>query len=198
MNKRTSAAAALAILALATAGACSSTTKQSIAPPPSTTATATDQVTPSDILPPPGSTPTTDTPSPTATTYPIGYHFVYTDGTGVTVTSMSRFTPSDTSTGVGAGQVGVVVTITVQNNTGGNFELATVLCQMYTGASGNQAETVFDSAQGIDGFSGSIPPGHSATGKFAFAVNQTDLGQLLVTVQPGFNYDPASFEGSLH
>lgn len=198
MNGRTGAVAALAFLALAAAGACSSSTKASITPPPSTTVATTDQATPSDILPPSGAAPTTESPS-SPSTGPIGSTFTYTDGLSVTVTSLQRFTPSDTSAGVNPGQAAVIATVTIHNGTSANVDLALVQVTAYGGSAGNQATSVFDSANGIgSGFSGSVPVGRSATAKYAFALAPADLSNVVVQVTPDFNHDPASFTGAVH
>ena len=195
MNRRTSVAVAVAALALAAAGACSSGTQASIQPPPSTTAATTDQGTPSDILPPPGA-PTTDTPS-SPSTGPIGSTFTYTDGLSVTVTSLQRFTPSDTAAGVNSGQAAVIATVTIHNGTGADVNLAAVQVNAYGGSAGNQATAVFDSANNIGiGFSGSVPVGRSVTARYAFALAPPDLSNVVVQVTPGFDYEPASFTGA--
>ena len=187
----TAAAAALSIAILAS---CTSThgtaTNQS---------SATVQVPATSASPIPTFTTPTPTPSPTATTGKIGSgSFTYSDGLKVLVPSAVSFTPSQTSAGGRPGQTGVLVTVTITNGTTGPVDLALAEVKVTAGAAGNQADPIFDSAQGIgSGFSGSVLPGHSQTTKFGFSVAPSDLNDVIVHVTPGLHYDPASFEGSV-
>lgn len=122
----------------------------------------------------------------------------YPDGLKVQVPSAVRFTPSQTAAGLQAGQAGVLVTVSITNGTGTSVDLSLAQVKMTAGSAGNQAESIFDSAKGINsGFSGSVLPGHSQTAKFAFAVAPSDLSNVVVEVTPDFNHNSTSFEGAV-
>lgn len=189
INIKAAGAVALVLLTAACGGVSGSTNL-------ATLATTSSSAAPESSAPPePTPTPT---PTPTVATATIGKTFTYTDGLEVKVSSAVRFTPSDTSAGAQPGQAGVLVTVSVTNGTGAAFDLTLVQVNFYAGAAGNQGTSVYDSAQDLGtGLSGSIPPGHTATAKYAFAAAPADLGNVVVQVKPDFNHNPASFEGSV-
>lgn len=129
---------------------------------------------------------------------PFGQTITWNDKLEATVVSVRRFTPSDTAAGTHPGQVGIRVTAKITNNSGQQLDLTLADVHVKTGADGTQADTIFDSENNLGlGFEGSIAPGRSATADYGFSVPTADLGKIDIEVTPGFDFDPAIFEGSV-
>jgi maltose-binding protein MalE len=187
------AVAAASAAILAAAGCGSTHTASPSSSQPSTTAPSPSVSSP--MVPTPTPTPT---PTPPSVQHFGSGAFTYENGLKVQVPTPVKFTPSDTAAGTHAGQTGVLVTVTITNSSGAQIDLALAQVKVTSGSAGNQADSIFDSAQDIgSGFSGSVLPGHSQSAKFAFSVAPSDLSDVVVQVTPGFNYQPVSFEGSV-
>ncbi|NIK54311.1 DUF4352 domain-containing protein [Kribbella shirazensis] len=125
--------------------------------------------------------------------------FDYSDGMKVQVTSVKRFRISQYAAGGKPGDVGVVVTVTLQNGSSNTFDTGLVDVKLASGPNGDQAESVFDSEQNLGGgFEGSILPGKKKTAKYGFAIPKTHVNSTLqVEVAPGWDYEGSHFEGKL-
>lgn len=113
----------------------------------------------------------------------------YDDGISVSVSAPQPFTPSETA--AGADQAAAVVfTVTVQNDTGANYDPIETYSSVSSG--GVEASQVFDSAQGLMGSpSTTVPAGQSATWQEVYSVS--DPAQLVYQIAPGYDYDAAVF-----
>ena len=82
------------------------------------------------------------------------------------------------------------MTVTIKNGTGANYDPAIFHASIQSGDEAGQA--VFDSAQGIESApQTALLPGKSVNFKLAFGVK--DPNDLVLQVQPGFEYKPALF-----
>jgi hypothetical protein len=117
----------------------------------------------------------------------------------VQVTSLKRFRISQYAAGGKPGDVGVVVTVTLQNASSNTFDTSLVDVKLGSGPNGDQAESVFDSEQNLGGgFEGSILPGKKKTAKYGFAIPKTHVTSTLqLEVAPGWDYEGSHFEGKL-
>ncbi len=77
--------------------------------------------------------------------------FEYSDGMKVQVTSLKRFRISQYAAGGKPGDLGVIVTVTMQNGSSSTFEAGLVDVKVASGPNGDQAESVFDSDQNLGG-----------------------------------------------
>lgn len=125
--------------------------------------------------------------------------FKYTDGLKVQVTSLKQFRISQYAAGGKPGDVGVVVTVTLQNSTSATFDTSLAQVKLASGANGDQADSVFDSNQNLaGGFEGSIPPGKKKTARYGFAIPKASIGSTLqIEIAPGWDYDGSHFEGKI-
>jgi hypothetical protein len=125
--------------------------------------------------------------------------FKYADGLKVQVTSVKRFRISQYAAGGKPGDVGVVVTVTLQNSSSSTFDTSLAQVKLASGANGDQAESVFDSNQNLSGgFEGTIPPGKKKTAKYGFAIPKGNIGSTLqIEIAPGWDYDGSHFEGKI-
>ncbi|MEU8224761.1 hypothetical protein [Kribbella sp. NPDC048915] len=125
--------------------------------------------------------------------------FDYSDGMKVQVTSLKRFRISQYAAGGKPGDVGVIVTVTLQNGSTNTFDTGLVNVKLASGPNGDQAESVFDSEQNLGlGFEGSILPGKKKTARYGFAIPKThEASTLQVEVSPGWDYQGSHFEGAL-
>lgn len=125
--------------------------------------------------------------------------FDYTDGLKVQVTSLKRFRISQYAAGGKPGDVGVVVTVTLQNGSSSTFDASLVSVKLASGPNGDQAASVFDSEQTLGGgFEGSIPPGKKKTARYGFAIPKAHGGSTFqLEVAPGWDYEGSHFEGKL-
>lgn len=192
--KRTIALAA-AVLIL---GGCGGTQATKGTAGPATTAPASSTPASTDSTAP-AAEETTTPPAADPTIAKVGatQWFTYEDNLQVQVTRMTRFRISDSAAGGKPGDVGVMVTVTIKNGTGQTFDAAGASLSLSAGPNGDQAEDVFDSANGINGFEGSIPASRSKTAKYGFAVPKAKLSKLVVEVAPAYEYDGTFFEGSV-
>lgn len=140
-----------------------------------------------------GSPPAVDDPTTTTTEADIAQigpddWFTWDDGVEAQVTSIEQFTPEYDSTP----GPDVVATVTIRNGTDATIDAMMSTANLYAGPNGAQAEEEYS----FYGFEGSIPPGQTATAKWAWTVPQEHLGQLRVEFSPSYEHDPAFFEGS--
>ncbi|WP_406125245.1 hypothetical protein OHQ89_25000 [Streptomyces canus] len=117
----------------------------------------------------------------------------YQDGLQVQVSAPRPFAPSDSAAGYTPGDKAVAVDVTVTNGSGKRIELDLLSIQAKD-ASGRSAETIFDSAKGINGMTGTLLPGNAAT--YAFDLPKSASSSLDVEVSPGFNYESAVWSGT--
>ena len=125
--------------------------------------------------------------------------FEYSDGMKVQVTSLKRFRISQYAAGGKPGDMGVVVTVTIQNGSSSTFEAGLVDVKVASGPNGDQAESVFDSDQNLGGgFEGSILPGKKKTARYGFAIPKAHVSSTLqLEVAPGWDYEGSHFEGKV-
>lgn len=116
----------------------------------------------------------------------------------VSASKPTKFTPSTYSAGHTRGNSAILVSVTIENKGAEPLDLGLVTVTAAFGKDGTQAESVFDSAKGIEGsFQSTIAAGQKRTAKFAFSAATKDLSLIAITVQPGFDNNVALFEGAL-
>ncbi|GAA1630513.1 hypothetical protein GCM10009744_18240 [Kribbella alba] len=76
--------------------------------------------------------------------------FTYSDGLKAQVTSLKRFRISQYAAGGKPGDIGVIVTVTLQKSASSTFDTSRAEV-IASGANGDQADTVFDSDQNLAG-----------------------------------------------
>lgn len=123
----------------------------------------------------------------------------YDDGLKVQVTQRKQGKIGEYAAGGKAGGPMTVFTIKVTNGSTQTFDAALVSPQVTYGAEGDEADSVYDSGQGIgDGISGKILPGKAKSAKYAFAIPTKELGDVTMEVPLGdFEHDSAVFSGSV-
>lgn len=141
-------------------------------------------------------------PTPTTSTVTeIGpAHYAQYAGLRVSVLSLTRYTPSATSTGLKSGDSGVKFQIRLTNDGTAQFDPTLTTIAVHAGANGDQGDEIVDlgSANITDSFTGAVPPGQSVTATFAYAVPSADLpGTVTVIVSPGLDYQDAPFSGNV-
>jgi hypothetical protein len=119
----------------------------------------------------------------------------YKDGLQVQVSAPRPFAPSDSAAGHTPGDKAVAVDVTVTNGSNNRVDLDLVSIQAKD-ASGRSAETIFDSAKGINGLTGTLLPGKKSVDTCAFDLPKSAASSLDVEVSPGFNYESAVWSGS--
>lgn len=167
--------------------------------PEATEAPASDEPAVSDDPPavsepePPSTT--TTAPQPSIVNVGTTEWYAWEDGLEAQVTSIEQFTPDYDSTPT----PDVVVTVTIKNGTGANYDAMSAMVTLYGGPNGVQAEDEFS----YYGFEGTIPPAGTATAKWSFTLPAEHLSQLKVELAPGYTddtymteYEPAFFVGS--
>jgi hypothetical protein len=185
------------------AGKGTTATKADASKVPSTvpSSQASSQPSTTDTEPPAEANPTTAPTDTEPNVAKIGatQWFTYTDGLKVQVTSVKRFRISQYAAGGKPGDVGVVVTVTLQNSSSSTFDTSLAQVKLASGANGDQAESVFDSDQNLGGgFEGTIPPGKKKTAKYGFAIPKGNVGSTLqIEIAPGWDYDGSHFEGKI-
>jgi hypothetical protein len=123
--------------------------------------------------------------------------YAYEDGLTVEVTALAPYTPGDFAIGADTADSAITFSVTITNGTSEPVDLAITTVNVNAGAAGNVAEEIYDGDMG-GGFTGAVLPGKAATAAYAFAVDASDLGEIVIEVEPGFlSYDAAYFEGSL-
>ena len=125
--------------------------------------------------------------------------FEYSDGMKVQVTSLKRYRISQYAAGGKPGDVGVIVTVTLQNGSTNTFDTGLVDVKLASGPNGDQAESVFDTDQNLGGgFEGSILPGKKKTARYGFAIPKANASSTLqIEIAPGWDYEGSHFEGTL-
>jgi hypothetical protein len=150
---------------------------------------------------PPASAEPTATPTDEDRVAKVGatQWFEYSDGMKVQVTSLKRFRISQYAAGGKPGDVGVIVTVTLQNGSSNTFDTGLVDVKLASGPNGDQAESVFDSDQNLgSGFEGSILPGKKKSARYGFVIPKANVSSTLqLEVAPGWDYEGSHFEGKL-
>lgn len=138
-------------------------------------------------------------PAPAAdTTGKVGVDtFTYADGVKVAVLKATRFTPSDFAIGAKPGDVGVLVTVYVENATPAAFDLTLTQVSLKAGDAQLEAARLYDSDHTGSELEGSVAPGRHATGHYAFAVPRGALGDLAISVEPDFSHNETIFTGAV-
>ncbi|MEV6890917.1 DUF4352 domain-containing protein [Kribbella sp. NPDC051137] len=150
---------------------------------------------------PPASAEPTATPTDDDRVAKVGatQWFEYSDGMKVQVTSLKRFRIGQYAAGGKPGDVGVIVTVTLQNGSSNTFDTGLVDVKLASGPNGDQAESVFDTDQNLGGgFEGSILPGKKKTARYGFAIPKANASSTLqLEIAPGWDYEGSHFEGKL-
>jgi len=153
------------------------------------TVTRTEVVTETESTAP-ATTATSETSGDSDTAKFGGAGFTWTDGLAVKVSKPAAFTPSDTAAGSDQFDKFVVMTVTITNGSKAKYDPS--LFYMTVSSGDQEADQVYDSAQGISGSpSTSVLAGRSVTFKQAFGVK--DPKDIVAEVRPGFDYDSAIF-----
>lgn len=127
----------------------------------------------------------------------FGESFSWDDKLSVSVVSVQKYKASSTAAGYNPGETGVKVKVTVTNGSAAAFDLALFDVKLSSGQDGLQAADIFDTENGLNGgFEGTVQPGRAATAVYAFSVPPANLTVISVEIRPGFEYQPATFEGA--
>jgi hypothetical protein len=189
----------VAVLASGVNEATKETSATKAEAPPSSSQPSSNPSSP-DSEPPATAEPTT-TPTDEDRVAKVGASdwFDYSDGMKVQVTSLKRFRISQYAAGGKPGDVGVIVTVTLQNGSSSTFDTSLVDVKLASGPNGDQAESVFDSDQNLGGgFEGSILPGKKKTARYGFAIPRAHVSSTLqLEVAPGWDYEGSHFEGKV-
>jgi hypothetical protein len=123
----------------------------------------------------------------------------YPDGLQIAVLAVDKFQPSSTAFGVKPNTQAVAFTVQITNGTSQTLDAGVATVTLATGASGMQADNIYDDPSGVGGFAGDIPPGRTLTSKIGFNVPPADLLKLRLGVTPPdkSEHADASFEGGL-
>lgn len=126
-----------------------------------------------------------------------GEWFTYADGIQVQVTSAERYNIGQYAAGGQPGDIGVIVTVVMNNGSDGVFDTGQSDVGLSFGSDGVDADTVFDSSHNLgSGFEGSIVPGRKKTARYAFAVaGKNNLSNLIVEIEPSWDHDSSFFQG---
>ncbi|MEU4266479.1 DUF4352 domain-containing protein [Streptomyces sp. NPDC026092] len=120
----------------------------------------------------------------------------YADGVDVTVSAPQRFTPSDGAAGHTAGNRAVKLEVTVRN--GSEARVPLVVIVQGRDAQGREVERVFDDANDLGaGLMGTLLPGRTAVGTYAFDVPGGSDGTLDLEVTVGVDRGPAFWSGKV-
>jgi len=132
-------------------------------------------------------TPSEDAPAGENATFEDTWQ--YDDGLAVTVSAPEPYEPS-TSAGGADQAADLVFTITLENGTDANFDASLAIPTV--SSAGTESSLIVDS-QGVTSLSPStvVPAGQSASWQVAFSVS--DPEQIVMSVWPSFDYDPAVF-----
>ena len=118
----------------------------------------------------------------------------YTDGVQVQVTKLEQYMMGKYSDA--SGQPGVVVTITVKNGSDAVLDLTVADTSLTYGPNGEAAE--WDYSSDHRGFTGSVPPGRSATSMQGFGpVPDEHQDEILIEFAPTWDYSSVFFEGAV-
>jgi len=191
----------LVLIALAVIGSTMTPTSSGPAPsrPVPTQQAPAPQVTPAPVVPAPvvpapTQAPTTVAPD-TSSSYDstrFGRSAVVGNGLQVQAGIPESFTPSATAAG-NSGVRAFVTEITVRNGTGQALNPSMITAS--ASVNGQEAGSVFDSAQDIGLPTTIILPGHSVTYRAVFS-SPVEHGAVQVDVSPGFSNGTASFTGT--
>jgi hypothetical protein len=199
-NRRTRILAAAGLGLLLTVGsiayaAGASTSDPAPAP---TTAPASPSTQPS---PDEGLTLPEETPDPEPAELAIGDTWVWEDGLEATVTDMKRYPLGEWAAGGDPDRHDkLVVTIKLTAGDKASGDLMVTSTMLY-GKNGRAAESVFDDlpdGSQIDGMQETpdqLRAGRSVTGTFGFAVPKGGPTDVVLTVNPGLDYEDATFTG---
>lgn len=139
------------------------------------------------------------TTAPEAKVAKFGEAFVWSDGMSVKVTPIGAGMATAYAAGAEAtnGQI-YVFEVEIFNGTDANFDPVLFVSHTNYGSAGTPAQRVFDADQGVSGsFQGVILPGKRQTMKMALAIPADQLGDVVMSVSPGFQYTDEVFSGDL-
>ena len=126
----------------------------------------------------------------------VGSDFSYNDGLSVQLVSLKKVKRDPYAAGGTRNDYVVVATVKITNGTKSTFDPSMSIVSAASGPDGDEVESVFQ--DGVDGsFSGIIPSGRSRTAKFGLAIPREHIGEILVTILPGWDYEEAAFEGTI-
>jgi len=166
--------ASLGLAAVVLVGGCANgaqATKETTGTPPAVSeTTSTPTVTPSHVDPPAASETTTQPTDDGIAAIGAKEWFTWEDQISVQITKVEPYRPSKYHEPIKRGYKGVVVTVTIRNRSGSAIDLNTAIVNLSSGPNGDQADTIFDSAQNISGFEGSVANNRSKTAKYAFQI----------------------------
>ncbi|OKH97699.1 hypothetical protein A6A06_31440 [Streptomyces sp. CB02923] len=127
-----------------------------------------------------------------AKTYQGGDTAVYDTGLNVTVSKPVPYTADEIAVGHGEGNKSFKVTVRLSNKGSKDVSGDLIMVEARTGKDGKSTEPIYDGKVG-SGFSGSLPPGKTATADYAFDV-PAGAKDLDVQVRPGFDHDALHWE----
>lgn len=119
------------------------------------------------------------------------------DGVEFSVTRLQRGRVSDTAAGGRPGDPAVIVTVRVKNGSKARMDLSEIDVIARLGKDGREAEQVYQ-GDFAGSPSGTLPPGRTSTSRYMFAGKTSgELRTVSVELSPGWEYDSATFEGSV-
>ena len=139
-------------------------------------------------------TTTTDDPADEVSAFGASHGFEWESGLSVAVTSARVAARSPYAAGGRATWPVVVVRVRLTNGSGERFDADLVSVSLRYGSDGETAESVYQ--EGVEELSGSVAPGRTATGSYAFSVPRGEAGAITVEVAPDWDSEPGIFEGS--
>ena len=186
----------LVLIALAVIGSAMTPTSSGPAPSRPVPTQQAPQAAP--VVPAPTQAPTTQAPTTvpdTSSSYDstqFGRPAVLSNGVQVQVSAPQGFTPSGTAAG-NSGVRAFVTEITVRNGTAQPLNPSMISAS--ASVNGQEAGSVYDSAQDIGLPTTNVLPGRSVTYRAVFS-SPVEHGAVQVDVSPGFSNGTASFTGS--
>jgi hypothetical protein len=161
------------------------------------TSTPVSEAPASPVAAPAHTTTPSPTPTPNTSIGKFGEAKEWADHLSVTVKPVGPGTIS--SSGIGAKASGgalYMFDVTVTNGTADVYNPSLFSASVTYGAQGAQADTVFDSAQGIGGtFTGQVLPGKSQTVRMAYGIPATGLGDVTLSLTPDFSHKAVVYNG---
>lgn len=127
---------------------------------------------------------------------PFGQTYAYADGVSVTATPPEPFLHSEEAIGGKSGN-DVRTTVTITNNSTKPVDLSGVDIRLLTGLANAEAAQILDTANLLENFSGSVPPGKSASTMYGFAYSTAEGGPAALEVILGPGREPIAFDGSV-
>lgn len=137
---------------------------------------------------------TTDDPSDEVSAFGSSHGFEWDSGLSVSVVSARVAARSPYAAGGRSTWPVVVVRVRLTNGSGERFDADLVSVSLRYGSDGETAESVYQ--EGVEELSGSVAPGRTATGSYAFSVPRGEAGAITVEVAPDWDSEPGIFEGS--